>query len=163
MVVEKTYCYEVLKETEKATFIKIPYWEQTNDRVKKHKQLFYECWVPKSILNSDRMSAFILTEREKNRLKNAYQRKLPMPASWNTLGQYAPEKKSIVVEEIDYDKLDTLRKELMLKYDVEHYDKDFFISPSNSVTDEVTDLARSYRNPKITDPVIPKKKVTYYK
>ena len=42
--------FEALKETEKAIFAKVPYFEATSDGVKKHKQLFFECWIPKAVI-----------------------------------------------------------------------------------------------------------------
>lgn len=45
----ETFNYEVLKETERAIFAKVPYFEATSDGVERNKQLFFECWIPKAV------------------------------------------------------------------------------------------------------------------
>jgi hypothetical protein len=84
--------FEVLKETEKAIFAKVPYFESTCTSVKKHKQLYYECWIPKFIIEKGIAKDFVIGKRNEVRLSNPYQRRCEMPNSWKTLGEYAPVK-----------------------------------------------------------------------
>jgi len=100
--------FETLKETEKAIFAKVPYFEKTANSVKKHKQLFFECWVPKAVIESGSAKDFVIKKRNEIRLSNAHQRLSRMPSVWQTLGEYAPVKKAEKVEVIDYDKLTEL-------------------------------------------------------
>ena len=86
----ETFNYEILKETEKAIFAKVPYYESTSEYKKAHKQLFYEGWIPKSIIEKNTVKSFVISQRNEKRLLNRYQRQCEMPISWNTLGEYAP-------------------------------------------------------------------------
>jgi hypothetical protein len=97
--------YEILKDTEKAVFAKVPYYEQTCEYTKSNKQLYYECWIPKSILDKGLAKTFVIGKRNELRLSNAYQRRQQMPNSWNTMGEYAPVKQSYTIDVIDYDAL----------------------------------------------------------
>jgi hypothetical protein len=164
----KEFNYDILKETEKAVFVKVPYWESTNHFTKKHKQLWFECWVPKVLLTKTFVDIknFVIATKEKICKTNSYQKVLyTMPSSFNTMGEYAPDKTKEIVEEIDYDKLNILRRELMTAYGVKVYDQGFFINPADNITDDVEKLAKVYRNPceHKGNPVIPLKKVSYYK
>jgi hypothetical protein len=111
-----TFNFEALKETEKAVFAKVPYFEATPESVKKHKQLFFECWIPKSVLENGTAKHFVTEKRNEKRLSNSYQRLCDMPTSWKTLGEYAPIKIAQEIEVIDYDKLAELVKHFENKY-----------------------------------------------
>jgi hypothetical protein len=52
-----------LKQTEKAIFAKVPYFEATSDGVKKHKQLFFECWIPKAVIEKGVAKDFVIGKR----------------------------------------------------------------------------------------------------
>lgn len=158
-----TFQYETLKTSDKAVYAKVPYWEKTTDKQKKHKQLYYECWIPQSVIDKGTAKQFVIGKRNEMRLKNSYQRRCNMPESWNTLGEYAPVKEKVIVQEIDMEKLVNLKLELMKAHGATNYDHNFFISPLDSVTDEVEALAKAYRNPKFEDTRIPKMNVTYYR
>ncbi len=158
--------FEIISETEKAVFAKVPYWEPTSQYKKKHTQKFYECWIPKSVLAKDAsyIQSFVLGARNDKRLKNAYQKLSNMPSSWRTMGEYAPEKIKEVVVEVDGEKLMKLRAELMAKHNVKDYDQGFFINPGDDITIEIEALANAYRGSgKIEHPMVPKRNVTYYK
>lgn len=160
------FSYEIIKETEKAVFAKVPYWEATSDYKKKHKQRFCECWIPKAVIEKGVAKDFVIGKKNEIRLKNAYQRAMyNMPECWRTMGEYAPVKTKIIVNEIDYKKLELLRAELMAKYGVKDYDNGFFINPADNITDEIENLARIYRNPEshIDSPALPRIDVTYYR
>lgn len=166
------FAFEKIKETEKAIFAKVPYWEATGEDKKKHKQLYYECWIPKSIIAAGAAKDFVIKNRNEARVKNAYQKHFhKMPVSWNTMGELAPEKIKEVVEQIDSKKLAELRSNLMGKYGATSYDRDLINSPLPNVSEEDSDLAIVYRSPvfpeqyaeKMKDDRIPKIKVTYYR
>jgi hypothetical protein len=98
----ENFNYEIIKQTEKAIFAKVPYFETTSEGVKKHKQLFYECWIPKFIIDKGMAKSFVIAKRNEKRLSNPYQRLCSMPGSWNTMGEYAPIKMHQKIEIIDY-------------------------------------------------------------
>jgi hypothetical protein len=108
--------YEVIKETEKAIFCKVPYFELTSEYKKAHKQLFFECWIPKSIIEKGIAKSFVIGKRNEKRLSNPHQRLCEMPRSWETMGEYAPIKVAQKIETIDYDKLIALVKFYEHKY-----------------------------------------------
>lgn len=108
--------FELLKETDKAIFAKVPYYEVTNEEAKKHKQLFYECWIPKYLLEKGSVKDFVMAKRNEMRLTNAFQRKQKMPESWKTLGEYAPIKNAHTLEVVDEEKVKELVATLESKY-----------------------------------------------
>lgn len=156
--------YETIRETEKAILAKVPYWEATNEDCKKHKQHFFECWLPKSAILSGAAYSVAFNKIEEKRLSNPYQRglRLPTPEKYKTMGQYAPVKEKVVVMVVDIEKCDQLKKELMIKYGCASYDRDFFISPV--VSEDVSDLARILRNPEnhIGNSIVPMKQHIKY-
>lgn len=108
--------FEIISETENAFLANVPYFEQTSENVKKHKQLFYKCWIPKSVIHKGIAKDFVIRKRNELRMLNSYQRKQKMPSSWLTLGEYAPLKSSHKLTVIDYDKLAELINSYQTKY-----------------------------------------------
>ena len=157
--------FETIKETEKALFIKVPYYEETSNAVKTHKQLFFECWIPKYILEKGDAKSFVIGKRNERRLSNSYQRAFSkMPKSWNTLGEYAPIKTARQLETIDYDKVDELCKFYRNKYgrDLRALIIDGEGKDGMEVTDEDYNVIVQLEFPKLTKPDVPKKQITVY-
>lgn len=155
--------YEILKETEKAVFAKVPYYEKTSDSVKKHKQLFYECWIPKSIIEKNIAKEFIIKSKNEKRLSNPYQRLCKIPESWQTIGQYAPIKKEQKIDVIDYDKLN----ELIVFFENKYGSKlNKLIIDEEGINGYVSDEDQKIINqlgfPAINKNDIPKKQITIY-
>lgn len=158
------FSFQVLKETEKAIFAKVPYFEATSDRVKKHKQLFYECWIPKAVIEKAVAKDFVIGKRNEKRLSNPYQRLCEMPNSWKTLGEYAPIKVAQKIEIIDFDKLAELIKFYENKYGANLRRLVIDEEGINGyVSDEDQKIINQLEFPSITKVHIPKKKVTIYK
>lgn len=158
--------YTIKKETEKAIYVSIPFWVPTNEYKKKHENRKYECWVPKSLITQECIPAWFLkktlAEVESRRpYKNAQSNPLATHRM-NTLGEIAPEKERNSHIIVDEEKLSELKKELMKKYNVKHYDQGFFINPQNNITEDVEKLAKIYRRGDIKDKEIPKKTVYTY-
>jgi hypothetical protein len=156
--------YEILKETDKAVFAKVPYYEATSNGVKKHKQLFYECWIPKSILDRGTAKVFVIASRDEKRLSNPYQRMCAMPNAWNTMGEYAPIKVAEKLEVIDHDKLKELIEFYENKYGanlrrlvIDGEGKNGFVS------DEDEKIINQLEFPALSKPCVPKKQITIYK
>lgn len=158
------FAYEILKETEKAIFAKVPYFETTSDCVKKHKQLFYACWIPKSIIDKGIAKDFVIGKRNEIRLLNAYQRRCEMPNSWKTMGEYAPSKTAEKVEVIDYDKVAELIKFYENKYGANLRRLVIDGEGSNGyVSDEDEKIINQLEFPSLTKVHTPKKQITIYK
>lgn len=158
------FSFQVLKETEKAIFAKVPYFEATSDRVKKHKQLFYECWIPKAVIEKAVAKDFVIGKRNEKRLSNPYQRLCEMPNSWKTLGEYAPIKVAQKIEIIDFDKLAELIKFYENKYGANLRRLVIDQEGINGyVSDEDQKIINQLEFPSITKVHIPKKQVTIYK
>jgi hypothetical protein len=156
--------FETLKETEKAIFAKVPYFEATSDGVKKHKQLFFECWIPKVIIEKGIARDFVIAKRNEKRLSNAYQRLCEMPNSWKTLGEYAPVKSAQKIEVIDYDKLKELIVFYETKYGANLRRLVIDLEGSNGyVSDEDEEIINQLEFPSLTKVHIPKKQITIYK
>ena len=156
--------FETLKETEKAVFAKVPYYEATSDAVKKHKQLFFECWIPKAVIEKGVAKDFVIGKRNKKRLTNSYQRLCEMPHSWKTLGEYAPIKTAQKIEVIDSDKLAELIKFYENKYGANLRRLVIDGEGSNGcVSDEDEKIINQLEFPSMTKVYIPKKQITIYK
>lgn len=156
--------FEVLKETEKAIFAKVPYFEVTSDGVKKHKQLYFECWIPKAVIEKGIAKDFVIGKRNEKRLSNAYQRLCEMPHSWKTLGEYAPIKTAQKIENIDYDKLAELIKFYENKYGANFRRLVIDGEGANGyVSDEDEKIINQLEFPSMTKVHVPKKQVTIYK
>jgi len=155
--------FESIKETEKAVFAKVPYFESTHDRIKKHKQLFFECWIPKAVIEKGIAKDFVIGERNKKRLSNSYQRLCEMPNSWKTLGEYAPIKIAQKIEVIDYDKLAGLIKFYENKYGADLRRLVIDGEGSNGfVSDEDEKIINQLEFPSLVKQCIPKKQITIY-
>lgn len=155
--------FELLKETEKAIFAKIPYFEETSNTVKKHKQLFFNCWIPKSVIEKGVAKEFVIGKRNENRLSNRYQRLSEMPSSWKTLGELAPEKIAQKIEVIDRYKLLVLIKFYENKYgsDLRRLIIDGE-GKNGCVSDEDEKIINNLEFPSLNKPNIPKKQITIY-
>ena len=152
--------YEVVKETEKAIFAKVPYFQATLDTIKKHKQLFYECWIPKVVIEKGVAKDFVIKKR--NEKKFCYWQN--MPHSWKTLGEYAPIKTPQKIEIIDYDKLAELIKFYENKYGANLRRLSIDGEGSNGyVNDEDEKIIDQLEFPLLTKIHIPKKQITIYK
>lgn len=156
--------YEVLRESEKAIFAKIPYYEATSDEVKKHKQLFFECWIPKTIIEKGVAKHFVIGKKNEKRLSNPYQKLYEMPHSWKTLGEYAPIKTAHIHEYIDYDKL----KELVTFYENKYGAKLRTLlndgeGSNGYVSDEDSKIILNLYFPDLNKDGVPKKQITIYK
>ena len=73
--------FETIAQTEKAIFAKVPYHYN-------NKQLSYECWIPKYILEKGTAKEFVIRKKKDERLSNSYLRSFPVPDSWETMGEY---------------------------------------------------------------------------
>ena len=158
-----TFNFETLKETEKAVFAKVPYFEATPENVKKHKQLFFDCWIPKSVIENGTAKDFVIAKRNEKRLSNSYQRLCDMPISWKTFGEYAPIKIAKKIEVIDYDKLAELIKHFENKYGANL--RKLVIDGEGStgyVSDEDEKIINQLEFPSITLACIPKKQINIY-
>jgi hypothetical protein len=156
--------FEVLKETEKAVFAKVPYFEATHEGEKKHKQLYYECWIPKFVIEKGIAKDFVIGKRNEVRLSNQYQRKCQMPNSWKTLGEYAPVKIEEKVEQLDCDKV----KQMIIFYEQKYGSCLSTLVNSEEgkngyVTDEDQKIINSLMFPKQGKNGIPTKIITIYK
>ena len=161
---KQQFNFEILKETEKAFFAKVPYFELTSDAVKKHKQFFYECWIPKVIIEKGVAKDFVIAKRNEKRLSNSYQRLCAMPSSWKTMGEYAPIKVAEKIEVIDYEKLKDLVKFYENKYGAELRRLVIDEEGSNGfVSDEDQKVINQLEFPNLNKVHIPKKQITIYK
>ena len=159
-----TFKFEILKQTEKAVFAKVPYFEATSDSVKKHKQLFFECWIPKSVIEKGVAKDFVIGKRNEIRLSNKYQRLCEMPHSWKTMGEYAPIKIAQKVEVIDYDKLAELIKFYETKYGANLRKLVIDGEGKNGyVSDEDEKIINQLEFPSMSKLHVPKKQITIYK
>lgn len=156
--------YEIIRETEKAIFAKVPYFERTCEYTKNHKQHYYECWIPKAVIKKGIAKQFVIGQRNEKRLKNAYQRLYPMPESWKTMGEIAPGKTPVLVETLDRDELERLTKFYENKYgdtlrrliiDEE--------GPKGEVSDEDIKIIKHLEFPSLKNEFTPKKFITMYK
>lgn len=161
--------YEILKETEKAAFVKIPYWEMTSFLVKKNKQLWYECWIPKSVLTKDDsyIKWFVLDQRDKKRLMNACQKAFfKTPGTWASLGEFAPPKVEQSKIVFDNEKIDEIRQKLVADYGAKSFRQLVIDAVHNyelrDLTDEEIDYIAAFEFPKLDDPRIPTKVEIYY-
>ncbi len=152
--------FEILKETEKAIFAKVPYFEITSENVKSHKQLFYECWIPKSVIEKGTAKAFVISQRNEKRISNPYQKRIIMPQSWNTLGDYAPKKTAQKIEVIDEDKLKLLVSSFEIKYGKSLRS---LINGDEEVSDDDYKVMVQIGFPSIQKEFIPKKNLIIYK
>ena len=156
--------YEILKETDIAAYIKVPYYEETSEYVKKHKQLFYECWMPKSILSGANAKAFVLGKRNEIMVSNPYQRRRSMPNSWNTLGQYAPLKAAQIIDVVDDVKYKELVKFYENKYGATLRRLINDVEGANGyVTEEDYPIIKELEFPSTNKPNVPRKQITIYK
>lgn len=73
--------FETIAETEKAIFAKVPYYDN-------NKQLSYECWIPKYILDKGTAKEFVIRKRKGEILSNSYLRSFPLIDSLETMGEY---------------------------------------------------------------------------
>ena len=159
-----TFEFEILKQTEKAVFAKVPYFEATSDSVKKHKQLFFECWIPKYIIDAGVAKDFVIGKRNEIRLSNKYQRLCEMPHSWKTMGEYAPTKTAQKIEVIDYDKLAELVKFYETRYGANLRRLVIDEEGANGyVSDEDQKIINQLEFPSMSKVHVPKKQITIYK
>lgn len=158
-----TFNYEIIKETEKAVFAKIPFFEKTSDVKSKHKQLFYECWIPKTILDSGRAKEFVIGKRNEIRLSNPYQKRCIMPISWNTIGEYAPTKDMSSREEVDFDRLKELISFYEHKYGASLRRLSIDEEGTNGyVSDDDIKIITALEFPSLKNEYTPKKITTFY-
>jgi hypothetical protein len=156
--------FEIIKETEKAVFAKVPYFETTSDIVKKHKQLFYKCWIPKAVIDKGIAKEFVIGKRNEIRLSNKYQTLCKMPHSWKTLGEYAPVKSAQKIQVIDYYKLSELIKFYENKYGANLRRLVIDGEGNNGyVNDEDKKIINQLEFPALKNAHIPKKYITIYK
>lgn len=156
--------FELLKETDKAIFAKVPYFETTSDAVKKHKQLFFECWIPKAVIDKGIAKNFVIGKRNEIRLTNAFQRKQKMPESWKTLGEYAPIKNAHNLEVVDEEKVKELVQFYQDKYGASL--RRLVIDGEGSkgcVADEDEKIINQLEFPSLKKIHVPKKQITIYK
>lgn len=160
----ENFKFEIIKESEKAIFAKVPYFEKTSNNVKKHKQLFFECWIPKSIIEKGIAKDFVIGKRNEKRLFNKYQKLYRMPDSWKTLGEYAPIKTAQKIEVIDYDKLAELIKFYENKYGANLRSLVINGEGTNGyISDEDEKILSQLEFPSLSKIHVPKKEITIYK
>jgi len=160
----ENFKYETIKESEKSIFAKVPYFEVTSEYKKAHKQLFYECWIPKNVIENGSAKYFVIRKRNERRLTNPYQKLSCMPNSWNTLGEYAPVKIAEKVDVIDEEK----RMELIRFYENKYGSKlRTLINDERGINGDVTEedyaVIEDLMFPNIEKPNTPKKQLTLYK
>ena len=159
-----TFEYETIRESEKAVYVKVPYYEATSEYKKAHKQLFFECWIPKTIIAKGIAKDFVIGKRNEKRLSNSYQRLCEMPNSWKTLGIYAPIKTKYFIEVIDEDKYKELIKFYENKYGAELSRLVIDGEGKNGfVSDEDEKIINGLGFPNLEKPYIPKKQEVRYK
>lgn len=101
--------FSIEKETEKAVFVSIPYWLETNREKSKHIQKELTLWVPKSQIQENTIPIWVVDKYLKElKVKNQY---LAVDSIKKHLGEYAPAKTK-VYEFIDdeMEKQDYFRK-----------------------------------------------------
>lgn len=158
-----TFNFQIIKETENAVYAKVPYFETTSQGVKKHKQLYYECWIPKSVIEKGVAKHFVISKRNEKRLTNPYQKMCNMPQSWNTMGEYAPTKTPQIVNEIDYDKLSEMRTYYENKYGAKFRTLCIDEEGDNGfVSEEDMEIINSLAFATLDKIHVPKKQVTIY-
>lgn len=158
-ITKQPFSYTILKETEKAVYASVPYYEETSEHIKKHKQLTFECWIPKVVLENGTAKHFVMSKRNEKRLQNSFQKMCDMPKSYNTFGEYAPVKKVQTIEVIDYDKL----TEMIKVYEVKYGASLRTIINDEIATDEDYNIIKELEFPSIDKKYIPKKQITIYK
>ena len=90
---ENVSTFDVEKETDKALFVKIPYWLETGKDKPKHEQKELGLWIPKSQIKNNVIPQWIIDKtlqdlKQKNRFINTDSIK-------KHLGEYAPKKKKV--------------------------------------------------------------------
>ena len=156
--------FETIRETEKAVLAKVPYYEATSEANKKHKQLYWECWIPKYAIEQGIAKDVVIAKRNEMRLSNRYQRMYQMPNSWKTFGEYAPIKVSHEIETIDEDKLAELVKFYENKYGATLRRLNIDGEGSNGcVSEEDERILIQLEFPSLLKCHVPKKTITIYK
>jgi len=85
--------FSVEKETEKALFVKIPYWLKTNKDKSKHLQKDLGLWVPKSQIIENTIPMWVVDKYlQELKSKNQF---LNIDSIKNHIGEYAPTKNKI--------------------------------------------------------------------
>lgn len=90
---ENVSTFDVEKETDKALFVKIPYWLETGKDKPKHEQKELGLWIPKSQIKNNVIPQWIIDKtlqdlKQKNRFINTDSIK-------KHLGEYAPKKEKV--------------------------------------------------------------------
>jgi hypothetical protein len=93
VLTEDVSVFDIEKETDKALFVKIPYWLETGKDKPKHEQKELTLWIPKSQIKNNVISQWIIDKslqelKQKNRFINVDSIK-------KHLGEYAPKKKKV--------------------------------------------------------------------
>lgn len=93
-LVEDVSLFTTEKETDKALFVKIPYWLETGKSKVQHEQKELNLWIPKSQIKNNIIPDWII-EKSLNDLKqkNSF---ININSIKKHLGEYAPKKEKIV-------------------------------------------------------------------
>lgn len=115
------FTYTIEKETEKALFIKVPYWKPTDCSKKKHQQLHLKSWIPKSVVSrgDEAMKDFLISQKAQARQANTWTQGQRLPKFWLTIGQMAPLKEQKTRRVLDAEAHRIIVDKYMLKYNCE--------------------------------------------
>lgn len=155
--------YIIEKETEKAIFVKIPYWLETNKLKSKHEQRYLEFWVPKSQIQNDIIPEWIIEKQLKElESKNRY---IVISSIKKHLGEIAPVKKQVIETIPDEEKQREYKNNWIktLPKDYQHerlpIDSYYKNDPPPNKTDKELEREYNYHQNQITKLT---KKVKYY-
>lgn len=162
-----TFLYEVLKETEKALFIKVPYWKPTDCSKKKHQQLHLTSWIPKSVVSrgDQAMKDFLINAKAQARQANTWTQGQRFPKFWLTLGQIAPSKEKKTRRVLDAEAHGIMVDKYHVKYNCESL-RILWAQPDKyNVSDEdykVIEIMMQHTYGKQHHEIIPYKDETYW-
>lgn len=156
--------YEILKQTDKAVYAKIPYWSSTGKYTKKHKQLWYESWIPKSVLASgdDTAKDFVLSQRKEKYAKSGFGKFTKYNKDWDTLGEYAPVKTERKVQVVDENKRKEIISAAEKKYGTSYRNIIHNGDVDGVITDKEYKILVALEYPKVSNPLVPTKTETLW-
>jgi hypothetical protein len=169
MITEATisFLYEVQNETEKALYIKVPYWKPTDSSVKKHKQLYLLLWLPKSVVarGDGDLKDFVIHSKAQARQVNSWTQGKRLPDFWKTLGTLAPVKVKKTRRVLDADAYALMVDKYHVKYNVESL-RILWAQPDRyNVSDDdhkIIEIMMQHTYGKQDNEIIPYKDETYW-
>jgi hypothetical protein len=86
--------FTIESETDKAVYVNIPYWLETNNRTSKHVQKILKLWVPKSQFVNSVVPQWIVDKAlQELKGRNKF---INVDSIKSRLGQYAPTKTKVI-------------------------------------------------------------------